>query len=180
MTIGVAVSVPEPLASEVSEVRTALSGPEVSTIPTHVTLLPPTLVPRAAMTDIVEHLRAVGATRVPFTLRLQGTDTFRPVTDVVFLRVVEGAAHCADLQEGIRSGPLSVELRFPYHPHVTLAHDVDDEALDTAEAQMGGVDRAFPVDEFVLYLGSSAQTWSPVERIALSGRGSAASTSHEQ
>ena len=34
--------------------------------------------------------------------------------------------------EEIRSGPLDHDTRFPYHPHVTLAQDVDDIALDLA------------------------------------------------
>ena len=48
------------------------------------------------------------------------------------MTLAEGAADCADLAEEIRSGPLDHEARFPYHPHVTLAQDVDDIALDLA------------------------------------------------
>ena len=44
----------------------------------------------------------------------------------------EGAADCVDLAEEIRSGPLDHDTRFPYHPHVTLAQDVDDVTLDLA------------------------------------------------
>ena len=32
----------------------------------------------------------------------------------------------------MRSGPLERELKFPYHPHVTVAHDLPEEALDRA------------------------------------------------
>ena len=30
----------------------------------------------------------------------------------------------------MRGGPLATVLRFPFHPHITLAHEVDDAALD--------------------------------------------------
>ena len=48
------------------------------------------------------------------------------------MTLAEGASDCTDLAEEIRSGPLDHETRFPYHPHVTLAQDVDDIALDLA------------------------------------------------
>ena len=48
------------------------------------------------------------------------------------MTLAEGASACADLAEEIRSGPIDHDTRFPYHPHVTLAQDVDDIALDLA------------------------------------------------
>ena len=48
------------------------------------------------------------------------------------MTLTEGANACTDIAEEIRSGPLDHEARFPYHPHVTLAQDVDDVALDLA------------------------------------------------
>jgi len=48
------------------------------------------------------------------------------------MTLAEGADACIDIAEEIRSGPLDHETRFPYHPHVTLAQDVDDIALDLA------------------------------------------------
>ena len=32
----------------------------------------------------------------------------------------------------LRSGPVSRDLDFYYHPHVTVAHEIEDEALDLA------------------------------------------------
>ena len=52
---------------------------------------------------------------------------------------------CEVLQSQVRSGPLEVDLRFPYHPHVTVAHDLDKDALDRAYDALSEYDCAFDV-----------------------------------
>ena len=63
---------------------------------------------------------------------LSGTGTFRPVSPVVFVQVSRGIAHCEALERAVRSGPVERTLDFPYHPHVTVAHHLDEAALDRA------------------------------------------------
>jgi 2'-5' RNA ligase len=46
---------------------------------------------------------------------------------------------------------LSVESRFPYHPHVTLAHDVDEEILNRAFEDFTDFRAAFTVTQMQLY-----------------------------
>ena len=41
---------------------------------------------------------------------------------------------------------------YPYHPHVTVAHDVPTEALDRVYAELAGFDARFTVDHFTLYV----------------------------
>ena len=65
-------------------------------------------------------------------MRLRGTDTFRPLSPVVYVHLVEGADVCDELQERVRSGPVVRDLQFPYHPHVTVAHGIPEEAMDRA------------------------------------------------
>src|SRR4051794_15445184 len=94
-------------------------------IPTHVTLVPPTDV--ADSLDKVErHLADIASATKPFRLHLRGTATFRPTSPVVFIAISEGIANCEVLAGAARQGPLEQELTFPYHPHVTVAHDIDD------------------------------------------------------
>ena len=68
----------------------------------------------------------------PFDIELRGTGTFRPVSPVVFVQLARGIGGCERLEQRVRPGPLTRDLPFPYHPHVTVAHDVADEALDRA------------------------------------------------
>ena len=169
LEIGVLLLVPEPLAGRVSDLRARLRDPRGAVIPPHVTLVPPTRIDARVLDDVVEHLEEVAATRAPFEVRLRGTRTFQPVTDVVYLAVVAGGADCDALQAVVRRGPLNVELRFPYHPHVTLAHDVPQPALDAAVEAMAEVDVTFPVREFVLYAHRPDAPWQIVRTFTLQG-----------
>src|SRR4051812_1466493 len=123
-TIGVAIAVPEPWATELQRHRAAVGDPLAEAIPAHVTLVPPTYVVGGSseLADIERHLVTVGAKTQPFRIRLRGTATFRPVSPVVFVVVTEGISSCELLAAAVRQGPLDQDLMFPYHPHVTVAH----------------------------------------------------------
>lgn len=161
VTIGVSVSVPDPYGARIQDARAGHGDPLARSIPTHVTLLPPTEVPAEALPKIEEHLAAVAAAHRPFRMLLRGAGTFRPVSPVVFVRVEEGAQECRLLEADVRSGPLARELAFPYHPHVTVAHGLPDDALDQAYAQARGFRAAFPVPGFGLSRFDADEVWRP-------------------
>ncbi len=64
-TIGVAVAIPEPWASELQDYRTALGDETATMIPTHITLVPPTELADAEVATVEEHLAAVAPTAKP-------------------------------------------------------------------------------------------------------------------
>ncbi len=111
-TIGVAIAIPEPWASDLQDYRTSIGDTTASQIPTHITLLPPFEVDDADIPAVSEHLAAAAAKVDPFTIHLRGTGTFRPVSPVVFVTVVEGISWCELLADAVRRGPLSVDLSF--------------------------------------------------------------------
>ncbi|QPK80883.1 2'-5' RNA ligase family protein [Schaalia sp. ZJ405] len=129
---GVVIAIPEPWVTELTELRLRLGDLQGSIVPAHITLLPPIPVPADGREHIIRHLRSVAKAHRPFRITLRGTDSFRPVSQVAFINVAEGADSCTALEEDIRSGPLNIDLRFPYHPHVTLAQDIPDPAMDFA------------------------------------------------
>ncbi|MFI9269197.1 2'-5' RNA ligase family protein [Kitasatospora sp. NPDC052896] len=161
ITIGVAISVPEPFGSAVQDARAAHGDPLARAIPTHVTLLPPTSVPVARLPEVRAHLAAVAAAHRPFRMLLRGSGSFRPVSPVVYLRVEEGAQECRVLEAAVRSGPLARELEFPYHPHVTLAHGLSERVLDEAHQEARGFYAAFPVFGFTLSRFDADEIWRP-------------------
>ena len=55
-TIGVAVAVPEPWATRLQDYRESLGDQTATTIPTHVTLMPPIDVEPALLPAIEQHL----------------------------------------------------------------------------------------------------------------------------
>lgn len=162
VTLGVSIAVPEPYGSLLQDCRTGFGDTAAHGIPTHVTLLPPTEVDAEDRPEIEEHLAAVAASGRAFPMRLSGTDTFRPLSPVVFVQVVEGGSACGWLQERVRDaeGPLGTrELTFPYHPHVTVAHGIDDAAMDRADAELSGFEASWTAAGFALYLQGEDCVW---------------------
>jgi 2'-5' RNA ligase len=167
-TIGVALAIPEPWATELQNYRTSVGDAMAETIPSHITLVPPTVVTDEELGQIEAHL-AVAATEVPpFEVHLRGTGTFRPVSPVVFVSLVEGISQCEQLAAAVRRGPLDVDLAFPYHPHVTIAHDVAEAGLDQAFDELAEFECEFDVEQFHLYVHDEELGWTPTRYFTLS------------
>jgi 2'-5' RNA ligase len=166
---GVAVTVPEPWSTTLQLAREEFGDPMASAIPPHVTLLPPTAIPPDAMPAFLEHLLAVTASAEPFDMVLSGTGTFRPVSPVVFVQVSRGIPNCEALERAVRSGPVERLLDFPYHPHVTVAHHLDEPALDRAFESLADFRCAFRVASVELYHHDHDGVWRVVDRFALGG-----------
>ncbi len=113
------------------------------------------------MPEIDRHLSAVAGDATPYLLRMRGTGTFRPVSPVVFVNVVQGIGGCEMLAQRVRRGPLAIDTTFPYHPHVTIAHQLDEELLDRAFDEKAGFDCSFTVDRFSLYVHDDRAGWVP-------------------
>ncbi|WP_156723107.1 2'-5' RNA ligase family protein [Streptomyces apocyni] len=161
VTLGVSIAVPEPYGSLLQERRAGFGDPAAYGIPTHVTLLPPTEVAATSVPAIEAHLAEVAGASRPFPMRLYGTGTFRPLSPVVFVQVAEGAAACTWLQKQVRdaSGPVARELQFPYHPHVTVAHGIADEAMDRAYDELSEYAADWSCTGFALYEQGPDGVW---------------------
>ena len=167
-TIGVAVAIPEPWATELQDYRTALGDATATKIPTHITLVPPTEVTED-LALLEKHLTEAAATVPSFRVHLRGTGTFRPVSPVVFVSLVEGISQCEQLAAAVRQGPLAVELEYPYHPHVTVAHHLAEPALDRAFESLSDFRCAFPVTTVELYHQALDGVWRVEDSFPLGG-----------
>lgn len=168
-TIGVAVAIPEPWATQLQDYRTALGDQTATRIPTHITLVPPVELAEADIARAEEHLAGVAAATDEFCIHLRGTGTFRPVSPVVFVTLAEGIAGCEQLAHAVRRGPLDVPLEFPYHPHVTIAHHLSEDTLDRAFGELAGFECTFEATEFHLYLHEDEAGWRPSREFPLGG-----------
>ncbi|MFF4643926.1 2'-5' RNA ligase family protein [Streptomyces sp. NPDC001389] len=161
VTLGVSIAVPEPYGSQIQQLRAGFGDAAAHGIPTHVTLVPPTEVEAGRLPAIRAHLAEVARSFPSFAMRLEGTGTFRPLSPVVFVRLAEGIEGCTSLQGRIRDpeGPLSRELAFPYHPHVTVAHGISEEAMDRAFTELADYAAGWHCEGFALYEQGSDGVW---------------------
>jgi len=160
ITVGVAIAIPQPHASVLTRWRSQIGDPAASLVFPHVTLLPPTPVAADRINDVEAHLAKAASNSAPFSMHLSGTGTFRPLSPVVFIQISRGVADCELLEREIRSGVLARDLDFPYHPHVTVAQEVADAALDDAYDGLSTFVARFAVDGFVLFSRDDSGAWT--------------------
>ncbi|KQX74936.1 2'-5' RNA ligase family protein [Aeromicrobium sp. Root472D3] len=165
--IGVAIPVPDPYGSLLREKRAEFGDPMAETIPSHVTLMPPTEVADGELDAVRGSLERASATLPAFPMRLRGTGTFRPVSPVVFVAVSQGISYTEMLAQCVRDALDSPEPQFPFHPHVTVAHNLDDRSLDRAYEELADFECRFTVSEFALYHHQDDAGWVPQQSFAL-------------
>ncbi|CAA9261223.1 MAG: 2H phosphoesterase superfamily protein Bsu1186 (yjcG) [uncultured Blastococcus sp.] len=167
--LGVVVPIPQPWAQLLVDWRTKVGDPQAALVPPHVTLLPPTEVPVKDRAAISAHLAEVARRHPPFDMHLSGTGTFKPVSDVVFIAVARGIGNCELLSNDVRRGPLARSLAFPYHPHVTVAHDVPEDMLELAYDGLADLSAEFRVTAFTEFEQTRDGAWAIAAEYPLTG-----------
>jgi 2'-5' RNA ligase len=162
--LGVAIGLPDPFHGELQSWRERLGDPDASKIPPHVTLASPTPLEDVDVGAVVSHLRKVAEAESGFRITLRGSGTFRPISPVVFVMLAEGISDCERLANAIRTGPLDRPLQFPYHPHVTVAHDLPEAQLDRAFTELATYTASFMVDGFTMFQRGNDGAWRPCEQ----------------
>jgi len=160
-TIGVAVAIPDPWGQQLQDYRLSLGDETATKIPTHITLVPPTDIAEDLLPAVEAHLTEVAAAMPAYEIHLRGTGTFRPVSPVVFVSLVEGISQTEQLAAAVRNGPLATELEYPFHPHVTIAHHLDEHSLDLAFNDLATFECVFTAGEFHLYRHDEETGWAP-------------------
>jgi len=168
--IGFSIPVPPPWAEEIQQARIRYKDENATRIPTHITIIGPTAVKFNDLPAITVHLDIVCDNTPPFTVVLDGTGTFRPISDVSYVKVTDGYTQCAALQAKANQGILARPMRFPYHPHITLAHGVAQPLLDVAEAEFANLLARFKVDTLWLYQQDIDGVWLKYCKFELRGR----------
>ena len=167
LTTGVAIAIPEPFGSLLRQKRAEFGDPMAESVPSHVTLMPPMQLERSDLEGVSEVLKDAAESLHPFPMRLRGTGTFRPISPVVFIAVSQGISYTELLAKAVRSRLGAEEPEFPFHPHVTVAHNLDDVVLDHAYDDLSDFECAFQVESFHLYLHTDADGWCPKREFRL-------------
>jgi len=167
--LGVALEVPEPLASRIQQARGYLLDQDAH-LPPHITLVPPLALDQDQLPAVQAHLAAAVRPHRPFQIRLHSTDTFRPVSPTVFLALQQGAQACAALEADLRTGPLACQTDFDFHPHVTVAHQVDQATLNRAQTALASFDESFVASEVDLWQLQDAGAVTHLARYCMAGQ----------
>ncbi len=170
--LGVTITVPDPWASQIRQIRSDAGDPLARTIVPHITLVPPVLIAKEDVPAVLEHVRAVAGRGAPFVVEMARSQTFRPVSPVVYLELARGADALGSLHDDLRSagGPLAGPPRFPFHPHITLAHGVADGALDEAATAGDSVRGTFLAQRISVHCLVEDGSWVRLEAPELIGR----------
>ena len=166
-TIGVAIAVPDPWGARLQAYRSALGDDTAGGIPTHVTLMPPHEIDVEAIEALERHLEEASSATYDFRPHPRRTGTFHPVSPMVFVTVAKGISACEQIARAVRRGPLPADQKFPYHPHVTVAHHLPGAALDRAFDEMADFECSFVVDRFSLYVHDGDAGWAPTRDFSL-------------
>ena len=162
---------PEPLAGFLERLRKELVT-ECRSKP-HVTILPPRPL-ECSTEEAWTAMRAGLADFQPFHIELGSIEVF-PVTNVVYLSVTHGGGELRFLHDRLNAGCLAFEEPFAYHPHLTLAQDLDpaDVAALTATAVARWRDfvhpRSFDVDQLTFVQNTFANRWTDLRSLRLAG-----------
>lgn len=160
--VGVALLLPEPVATEVNGLRRALGDGALGRIPPHITLVPPVNVRHDRLDDAFARLRSAAATTRPFRLALGPAATFHPVNPVVYLAVDGDLAALHSLRDRVFVEPLARLLTWPFVPHVTLADELDVARIEPAVAALADYRVEVAFDRVHLLEEGEGRTWKPV------------------
>ncbi|SRR5579875_46732 len=140
----------------------------------HVTVLPPrplTAAPEEAWRDLEKALREVE----PIRVELGQVEVF-PVTQVLYLSIGAGHNELKRLHQALNRGLLRFEEPFRYHPHVTLAQDLEPQQVAGAVELAGArwrefqQSRGFTVDRLTFVQNTLENRWMDLHGCALSSR----------
>lgn len=161
---------PEPLASFLDRLRRDLVAECQAR--SHVTVLPPRpLVSSSdeAWREVVDGLHDFE----PIRVELGRVEIF-PVTQVLYLSIHAGFNELKQLHQALNKGRLNFAEPFSYHPHVTLAQDVDPDqvaaAAESAAARWREFTKArtFTVDHLMFVQNTLENRWTDLHGCTLS------------
>jgi len=139
----------------------------------HVSVLPPRPLPVAPEAAVDEALVTLAAFP-PFDIELGGIEKFDS-TDVIYISVAKGADQLRRMHAGLNRGALAFAEPFQYHPHITLAQELDPqrvaplrELAETRWREFTGP-RSFRADHTVFVQSTRDNCWVDLAEGPLSG-----------
>jgi 2'-5' RNA ligase len=140
----------------------------------HVTVLPPRVL-NDPVSVLVEALDVALREIPPFEVGLGPVMRF-PVTDVVYIAVAEGRDELERVHGRLNQGALAATEPFHFHPHVTLAQEVEPDRIEdtfrsaTTQWTEWPGERSFPVERLTFVRNGGGEGWVTVAEFDLAGQ----------
>ena len=148
-----------PLAARVRAARQPTLPPDTD-IPPHLTILPPLPMRPEQLADVRAYVAQTARASAPFQISCGPAQSFEPVSPVVYLGVGDGRDGVLALHADLAGGPLGGDFRFPFVPHVTLAHTPDAEQRARVLREMAQFSARSDVAELYLVTGNFVDEWN--------------------
>src|ERR687898_2584630 len=168
--LGVALVLPEPVATEIDGLRRALGDGSLGRIPAHLTLVPPVNVAVDDVPAALDVLSSAASQTRPLDLRLGPPTTFHPVTPVVYLGVDGDVTALHALRDRVFHPPLERRLTRPFVPHVTLADEIDPVRIPGAVAALADYVVDVRFEAVHLLEEGRGRVWRPIADASFSRR----------
>jgi 2'-5' RNA ligase len=136
-----------------------------------VTLLPPRALRCSAETALPQIRNALQNFQ-PFRVEF-GEVRFFPQTNVVYLSITRGLLELEDIHRILNGGMAGCEEAYPYHPHLTLAQQIDPGAMAAAGELVSRRWQQFPhshgfvLDVLTFVQNTSDNVWLDLAEIPL-------------
>jgi 2'-5' RNA ligase len=161
--------IPEPLAGFLDRLRQELV-PNCF-LRAHVTILPP----RPLLTSPEEAWNAISRIIprfAPFQVEMTDVEVF-PVSDVIYVNVGRGSEESKRMHDALAIDALCCQEAFAFHPHVTLAQELQPDELDelvrVARTRWTEtrIDKSFRVEKVVFVQNTRRDEWLDVGECTL-------------
>ena len=161
--------IPDPLACFLDRLRLGLTpgcSPRA-----HVTVLPPRPL-LDAIGETVRLLEEESRLFPPFEVELGSIEVF-PATNVIYLSLASGERQLHALHENLNAGQLEYDGPFPFHPHITIAQEIQAEQIrDLVRLAREGWasykgSRRFIVERLSFVQNVALHTWVDVAQVLL-------------
>ena len=160
---------PDPLAAFLNRVRNGITGDSVARA--HVTVLPPR--PLWVDPELVWDTTKSLLQELPaFTVDLGEVEIF-PRSQVIYISIQSGVRELVALHKLLNAGGAAFEEPFIYHPHITLAQDIDPAQVDATFAQAAQLWKAHPysrhhtIDRLTFVQNTLDNHWRDIDTVDL-------------
>ncbi|WP_189350508.1 2'-5' RNA ligase family protein [Zhihengliuella salsuginis] len=168
-SLGIVIALPPALSGRIGRLRSSFGDPFADHEAPHITLISGAA--SGAWDEAHRHVARVAAQTDAFTIRLRGTASFRPASEVVYLKVAQGEGACRNLHARLCDGPLEHQVAFEYHPHLTVAHDAPPDGMERALHELADFDAEFVVERIGLFSTDDDGQWTLSEELTLGTNG---------